>query len=362
MSTLNYDVLSMRELSEPLTDCWNRLVLERDTPNAFLSADFARACDEHVSEVRVLVLTDRSEPVGFFPFQFSDSVDRRLRAAIRPAGELSDCAGPVLRPPLKVQPDALLRMAGLNSWWFSHLPEQDAEVGSFRLRRRPGVRIRIPADGGYWAQLRQRDRKFANDTERREKRLIAAHGPLRFEFEAADPKAALEWILEMKTAQYLRTGVRDPFSEVPAYRQLLRGLADRTGAACRGVVNMLYVGDHLISAHFGLQSGSTLHFWFPVYDHRFSEFSPGRLLLKQVISAAPTRAIHCIDRGEGVTQSKIEFANEEQGFLDGVWYRPSLSWTASHTKRAIGWRIEVLRYLHRQWKLGQLTLRRVGKS
>jgi len=74
----------------------------------------------------------------------------------------------------------------------------------------------------------------------------------------------------------------------------------------------------LVASHFGLQCGPLLHYWFPVYDNRFSAYSPGRILYRHILLAAQAHGIECIDRGEGDSPAKRDFANEEHLFLKGL--------------------------------------------
>ena len=81
---------------------------------------------------------------------------------------------------------------------------------------------------------------------------------------------------------------------------------------------MLYAGNQWVSGHFGLQSGATLHYWFPVYGERFSAYSPGRVLFKHVVLNARDAGITLIDRGEGDTAAKREFATESHQLYRGL--------------------------------------------
>jgi CelD/BcsL family acetyltransferase involved in cellulose biosynthesis len=42
-----------------------------------------------------------------------------------------------------------------------------------------------------------------------------------------------------------------------------------------------------------------LHWWFPVYDKKFGVLSPGWILLREVVMAAPELGIARIDLGRG---------------------------------------------------------------
>jgi CelD/BcsL family acetyltransferase involved in cellulose biosynthesis len=71
-----------------------------------------------------------------------------------------------------------------------------------------------------------------------------------------------------------------------------------------GILSTLYAGPNLVAAHFGLRSGSVLHWWFPVYDPEFSALAPGWMLLRELMMAAPSLGISRIDLGRGEDEYK----------------------------------------------------------
>ncbi|MET0238122.1 MAG: GNAT family N-acetyltransferase [Kibdelosporangium sp.] len=98
----------------------------------------------------------------------------------------------------------------------------------------------------------------------------------------------------MKREQYASTGARDHFAD-PAERELLYRLLD----SGLGLLSTVHAGPHLLAAHFGIRSGDVLHWWFPVFDRKFGPLSPGWILLREVVRAAPELGITRIDLGRG---------------------------------------------------------------
>jgi CelD/BcsL family acetyltransferase involved in cellulose biosynthesis len=93
-----------------------------------------------------------------------------------------------------------------------------------------------------------------------------------------------------------------------------------------------------VASHFGLKSGRTLHYWFPVYNPEMKAFAPGRILLKQVILAAQDIAV--IDRGAGDSVAKRDLATSHHLFGTGLWQRSGTAALAHRLGIALQWRAE----------------------
>ncbi|SEA35869.1 Acetyltransferase (GNAT) domain-containing protein [Acidovorax soli] len=73
---------------------------------------------------------------------------------------------------------------------------------------------------------------------------------------------------------------------------------------------MLYCGDVLIAAHLGLLGGGRLHYWFPVYEPGHAKYSPGKVLLAEIMKRSEQLGIQVIDFGEGHADYKEAAASE----------------------------------------------------
>src|SRR5207248_8103260 len=76
-----------------------------------------------------------------------------------------------------------------------------------------------------------------------------------------------------------------------------------------GVLSCLYADDELVAAHFGMRSGAVLHSWFPAYTPSLNRYSPGLVLLRMVLEAAPAHGVEVFDLGPGTESYKSRFAN-----------------------------------------------------
>ena len=337
---LSSRVVVPADLSVGERTLWRRL---QQTEPALRSAFFSLAYVEAVAAVqrgvRVCVLQRGGEPVGFFPFQFTTPLDRWLRSAERVGGEMTDYCGLIAAAGLRISPRELLRLAHINYFLFSHLDEAQLDFGLTGERPESGLLIRFPEGGNaYWQELRRRDKTFVADTERRERKLEREFGPLRFHFDDPNAEEVIEVLIERKRARYADTAVADALA-ADWKRALLANLCRSRAAGCTGVLSSLYCGDRWVALHFGLRADDQLHYWFPVFNADFSAFAPGRLLLKNLIFSGAQHGLACIDRGEGESVAKLDFANARHAYLRGAWRRPGLRSLLSRGTYALDWRL-----------------------
>ena len=150
---------------------------------------------------------------------------------------------------------------------------------------------------------------------------------------------SLSRLIADKRAQYHRTQVGDVLSEKRT-RDILHALGRTRDAQCSGIVSTLHAGDTWVASHFGLLCGSTLHYWFPVYNPALKAFAPGRVLLKQIIYSAQANGLVRIDRGAGDSVAKRDFATSQHFFYSGLWQQPGLVALSHRVGLAIGWRMD----------------------
>ena len=336
---LSSRIVPPRELNQEELAVWQNLcLLHPHCRSPFLSPAYVTAVAETRPHVYVCVIRQGGRPAGFLPFQFRTPLHKQLGAAERVGEDMTDYFGLIAQPALRTNPQELLRLAGLTHLFFTHLDESQGLHGLTGETADPGLLIRVPADGSYWEELRGTDRKFTKDTERRQQQLEIACGAIRFQLVEEEWRKPLEHLIRCKRQQYLRTG-RSDWLAVPWKRALMERLAESSSERCRGIVSTLHAGPTWVASHFGLRHDSLLHYWFPVYNPELSRYSPGRILLKAIVNAAPGAGIDTIDRGSGDSQAKREFANATHTFYRGAWYTPGVRSTAYRIACSLKWRL-----------------------
>lgn len=252
---------------------------------------------------------------------------------------MNDGFGLVAAAECVLSPRRLLRLAGLNALLFSHLDQEQCRFGLTGSQPETGLRIDLSAgSAAYWDSLKRGDKRFVADSDRRERKLIEAHGPLRLTFRHPNPEAELTRLITAKRAQYVRTGTTDCLTDDKS-RHFLYLLAASDDPLCRGVMTTLHAGETWVASHFGLMHRGTLHFWFPVYNPDLHAFSPGRILLTALIKQADGLGLRCIDRGIGNSQAKRDFANAEHTFTRGLWSRRTVPAALIHAGLSLQWRL-----------------------
>jgi CelD/BcsL family acetyltransferase involved in cellulose biosynthesis len=333
--------VSPSDLTAIEIDRWNALCqLNPALKTPFMSATFTRIAAEVFPGVRICVIEVAGEPAAFFPFQFRSTARQTLGYAERVGGELSDYFGIVGTAGLRLNENRLLSLAKLHGMLFSHLDSSQREFGLAGEDPEVGLRINLDKGGeAYWEDRRTVDKHFVADTERCRRRLEEKFGPIQFEYKTSDPLSHLDHLIELKRAQYARTGVPDVLRSDRA-RAFLRLLALSNDATCEGIVTTMFVGDKFAASHFGLQGSGTLHYWWPVFDPDLRSYSPGRLLLQAVIRKSTANGVNRIDLGAGDTPAKRDFANGENRYLRGFWRRNNAQAFAIHAYQSVLWRLD----------------------
>jgi CelD/BcsL family acetyltransferase involved in cellulose biosynthesis len=330
-----FDQLSTQELA-----AWSALHAANSAQQwAFQSVGFAAAVHETVAPVRVGLLWRADQLVGVLPLQRQPGRWGRLGLYEPVGGLMADYAGLLAGEGVCTSWAELLAGAGVSCLYFTHLDENQLSQGLTGTQPRPGLRTRIHTEGGaaHWAWLRTQDKKLVDDTERRERKLQRDHGEVRFAMDSLQADQVLQNLITAKNAQYRRTGAQSgPLLELQNQRLLAYLLANPSDG-CRVRLSLLKAGEQWVSSHFGLQSGKTLHYWFPVYGEAFAAYSPGRILFKHVLLQSDAAGISLIDRGEGDTAAKRDFATESHQFFRGLESKGSLGQLVAIAQR-LKWR------------------------
>lgn len=295
-------IVHARDLTAADLDRWNELRAATTTAaNPFMSAQFSQAVGRVRDDTRVAVLRRGGRTVGYFPYQ------RSRWGCGRAVGlGVSDCQGAVLDPDLRLDPHQLMRACALSTWEFNHLESgQDLFLPYATGRFASPVVDLTPGFEAYERHLHAHARGFLKTARSQERRLARNAGPVRF---VQDDRsgAALRALIAWKSAQYRRTGRRDPFAQ-PWIARLVDTLSATTAADCSGTLSVLYAAGRPVAAHFGLRSRTVLSCWFPAYDRAFAGYSPGRILYLRMIEAAAESGIRLVDFGRGDAPYKNSF-------------------------------------------------------
>ncbi len=299
---MNIRILPAQGLPEELIKRWTEIQQANgELCSPFFCPGFTQAVATVRSDAFVAVINGGE---AFFPYQRSRS---GLGKPI--GGPVSDCQGVIAPVGFEYDARALLRACKLLVWDFDHAlarqrvfaPWRTTETVSFALDVREDVpSLSKDTRSRYRTKMRKLEREF---------------GEVKIELESGNHEM-LQLCLNWKSLQYRQSGLFDLFN-VPWIRQLVELIAARRDPGFRGVTSVLYAGGRPIAIHFGMCSQKVWHYWFPAYDRDFSRYSPGMLLLLEMISGAHHVGVSEIDFGKGEADYKQQLANKRVPLIEG---------------------------------------------
>jgi CelD/BcsL family acetyltransferase involved in cellulose biosynthesis len=204
--------------------------------------------------------------------------------------------------------DDVVRCSGLDLFQFANLPR---ELAPRSARVRETSALAIDLSEGYDAYLASRKQpphgRFIKGLEQSNRRLDRDHPDLRFDFCRHD-EAAVAQLIRWKSAQYRRTGKRDPFAPARV-RELIERLAAQPAPRCRGSVSVLRTDDEILAVDLSVRSERVFSGWFTAYNPEFAPRSPGSVLLLRLVAAVAADGIRLFDLSSGDQAFKLHLAN-----------------------------------------------------
>lgn len=328
--------------AEQLTDLqwsvWERLLENNPTiTSPYFHPKFTQAVAAVRRDIEVGIIEDNGQPILFFPFQRC-----RFHIGVPVGGRLSDFHGVIAASNAHWSVDELLAGCRLRAWDFTHLPTTQKQFVS------PTSPIAessfIDLSNGYEHYRNERhlakSRTFKHMLQMSRK-IEREVGPLKFEWHSPSAQN-LHQLINWKSQQYRRTGFVDIFSST-WIRQLLEKIHKTQEKNFRGSLATLSIGDQPIAYHFGMQCQQVLHSWFPVYNTQFHKYSPGLLLLLNIIQSCEQYDCMQIDLGDGAKRFKLSLRNRTLPITSGSIESGNLTRTIRQSwKQAQQWLSESL--------------------
>jgi CelD/BcsL family acetyltransferase involved in cellulose biosynthesis len=299
------------ELGDDDIGLWRTLQAEHhELDRPFFSPGWFRALDDAGHSVEVAVLAADGRDRAFFPFH------REGDAAMPPGGRLCDFQGWIGPGDLSVDLPGIIKGIGVRSWRFNHLLALQDAAAKFATERPTSPLADV--SGGFDAFLahhRAAGAGWVSQVPRKARKLGREVGPLRFELTTGDADV-LASLREWKRAQRERTRTSDPLDE-PWAERAVEGCLATNDQDFAGMLSALYAGDELVAAHLGLRSRGTLHIWFPTYNMAHESYSPGLILLYELMRAAADRGLRRVDFGKGPERYKSSWMTGEEPLAEG---------------------------------------------
>jgi len=312
-SPILYRAVEMSAIGPAERQRWHELRASNpalDSP--YFHPEFVAAVAATRSGVRVVVGEDAAGAIeSFLPIQ----IDGRT---CHPAGfPAADFQGPVCAPAARFDLVSAVQAAGAPTYEFDHLREGVPGAESWLSGSQPSPYMDVTGGlDGYLSRAAKSGKDKASEARRLTNKAEREYGEVRIEADISDA-SLLDTVIELKRDQYTTTGARDYFADA-RHIALMHRLLDTRSDDFAGMLSAVYAGPQLVAAHFGIRAGAVLHWWFPVYAPDFSRYSPGWMLLRAVISAAPELGLERIDLGRGMDDYKRRAMTGQQTVLQGA--------------------------------------------
>jgi CelD/BcsL family acetyltransferase involved in cellulose biosynthesis len=319
---MKIEVLSPHDLTDSDVAAWARLQGETALASPFLSHRWIETLDRSGGpdrkRIKIAVLYDDDRVVGFLPARCSRFT------ALAPGAPLCDYQGLIAEPWVRIDPREIVAALGVARLDFDKLLADQAPFRPF-IRGGSSSQV-VDLRHGYAAY--EADRRVAGtdilkDCAKKHRKLEREHGEATFTA-CSTSEADLDRLIAWKRAQYETTGQTDIFDAgwpLDVLKDLFRSEDPDFGAK----LFTLHVEGRLIAAHLALSTSKIAHAWFIAHDDEFGRYSPGVILITEVIKWAAARGMWELDMGPGDYRFKLSLANRTRAVAHGFVGRPSAS-------------------------------------
>jgi CelD/BcsL family acetyltransferase involved in cellulose biosynthesis len=323
---MSIDLVPALDLDAVDIDAWTRLQDVGGLPSPFLSPHWvqavARAGGPDGAQAKVAVVRQGAEATAFLPARVG-------RVTAMPVGApLCDYQGLVAAHDCSVEGRQLVGALGVQRLDFTSLV-LEAPVFAGCVRGHAVSHV-IDLRRGYDAYAGERQAAgtdILKDCAKKRRKMERELGDVVFTAESGSA-ADFERLIAWKRAQYAETGQTDTLAcDWPL--TLLRNLFESRDPALRGVLFTLHAGGKLAAAHFALCTPTIAHAWFIAHDEELQRYSPGVVLITEVLRWAAARSMAEVDLGPGDYRFKLSLANAQRAvghgfvgrFAPATWMR-----------------------------------------
>lgn len=274
----------------------------------FLSLGYLELCERSGSDVRICVICRDGEDIAFFPFEAVDN------DTARPIGSyFNDYQAILCHSSAQIHLENILERTWLKEIKLDHFLHAERRV--YHQPAVCDVSWLVELDSGYSEYrktLTASQLRNAHKVIDARRRLEDRHGALEFRanFQSSE---LLETLMHWKSEQWSRAGWHGRFT-AEWERRLMYDLMSQKSRDFSGIFSGVFLGGEPLALHLGLGSFNTWHYWTTGYDvsSRFSKYSPGLIMLHEMIRSAPMLIYSRLDLGRGELKYKWDVANATQ--------------------------------------------------
>ena len=281
----------------------------------FFDPDFARLVAEVRSDTRFGFAIEAGETIGVWALHL------RPGNWARPiGGPFSDWHGPILKQGSALSAAAFLSGLDISGMTTFAMMPQDADlsagltrVGANMTDLSMGWDDFIQQQQKLWPKHFKKMRRLYRNVERD----FSSH---TFNWDDTS-ETSYQRLIALKRDQFARTGYHDVLKP-----EWVRGLLDRLrsyqGPRMRLRLVSLFYDDAHAASELNLQSDKVLHGWLTGFERDLGQYSPGNMLVQEMLPHLPAEGLLTYDAGPGLDHYKRHYANLQvpidSGTLRGV--------------------------------------------
>ena len=317
---MDIEVVRPERLADADAQRWSELRRASGQTSPFLSPDWvlecARAGGPDTRRARIAILREQGRPVGFLPARLS-------RFAAQPVGApMCDYQAATVEIGRDFDPRDAVKALGVHRLDFDTQLVNQAGISPFIRGRTVShvVCLRAGYDA-YAASRRAAGSDVLQDCAKKRRKIGRELGELRFTAASTD-RSAFEQLIAWKREKYAETRQTDLFDTAWPFR-LLQNLWSAPQGEIRGLLFTLHAGERLLATHYALSDGQALHAWFIAHDEGAARYSPGMVLIGDILRWADRQGYQEFDLGAGGYRFKHSLANLQREVAFGYVGRPS---------------------------------------
>jgi CelD/BcsL family acetyltransferase involved in cellulose biosynthesis len=318
---MRIDIVRPTDLAPQDIEAWSALQPVAGLDSPFFSPHWSRACAEAGGPdgrlAKVAILRDGERATAFLPTRASPFSAQAVGAP------LCDYQGLIAKPDTQVPLARMVRALGVGRLDFQNLfPGQHAFA---RHVHGHATSLAIDLSDGYetYAAQRRIETDILPDCAKKRRKLGREKGEVVFTPHATSLED-FDRLIGWKRAQYKTSGQTDIFDAGWPLELLKRLFAGPCGDLQVRLFT-LHAGGQLAAAHLALCSGGVAHAWFIAHDDSFGRYSPGVVLIADMLQWGAANGMKELDLGPGDYRFKLQLANVKREVGHGYVGRAAAS-------------------------------------
>lgn len=302
-------------LEPSLRGPWLALWEQRAADHLQLHPDWIALAAAHEPGVVVVTAEGPAGLAAVLPLRRSRLLRRGAPVALALCDSDGMVAGPE-GPPI----EALLRAAGVRSLFWGHAPPEADPLRPHRAAVHEGAVVRLGGSFEAWAAAtRAGGSRVVSQTARKHRKLEREVGRVSIRHDHSDLETA-EALVRAKVGQ-LALRWAWPLARA-RWAPGLIAASTRAAGGVRGVLSTLRAGDRVLAWHWGLRAGPTVVSVVPAYDPAASRWSPGTVLMIDLLERLAAEGVERVVLGQGIDQTKRRLMTHTEPLATG-WVETS---------------------------------------